>query len=231
MSITAPTVRFSIGGSTANAAPVETKSLVDMSLDDLIKARRSEDKDSLQKKRVSIKSPASAKSKKPTQAQKSVGISKANRGANTAARRGLSPSPKPTPMQIVKEVNRQQRNGSGATSNNRQGTRQSNRIRTNDNKGIKNNSAPPKSAVDAALKAMTEFGFKPPDGMKIVISFTPIDSPEFSGNNHKINKQQQTQQKNKQQQTQQKNKQQQTQPKNRQHHQRGNGKGRGGHSS
>jgi len=219
MSIAAPTVRFSIGSSTANAAPVETKSLVDMSLDDLIKARRSEDKDSLQKKRVSIKAPASAKSKKPTQAQKSVGISKAKRGANTAARRGLSPTPKPTPMQMVEEVNRQRRNGFGATSNNRQGTRQSNRIRTNvnhkpseDNKGNngnRNNIAPPKSAEDAALQAMTKFGFKAPDGMKIVISFTPIDAPEFSGENHSRNKQQQTQQKN------------------RQHQQRGNGNGKG----
>lgn len=230
MSLAAPTVRFSIGSSTSVAAPMESKSLVDMSLDDLIKARRTEDKDVLQKKRAPIKSPANSKNKKQTQAQKSVGISKANRGANTAARRGLSPNPRPTPMQIEKEVNRQQRNGSGANSNNRQGTRQSNRISAKanrktltDNKGHgnQNRSAPPKNAVDAALKAMTAFGYKPPDGMKIVISFTPTDAPEFSGNSQRNTKQQLTQHKNKQQQAQEKNKQQQ---------QRRNGRGRGNRS-
>lgn len=168
--------------------------------DDLIKARRTEDKTAnksaqeskkkevLKQKRLSIKSPANSKSKKPTQAQKSVGISKAKRGANTAARRGISPSPQPTAAQIEKEVKRQQRNGPGTANQDQKGTRQSKRIR--ENKGNQNVEAPPKSAVDAALKAMKKFGYKPPEGMKIVISFTPTDSAEFSGNPNRRKKNQ-----------------------------------------
>merc|ERR1712008_90651 len=117
---------------------------------------RTEDKENTHKKRTPIKSAANTK-KKPNSAQKSVGISKAKRGANTAARRGLSPSPRPTNCQIEKEVNRQQRNGNGSGPNNRQGqgqgARQSSRIQDRaNNRGNKKISAPPKNAVDAALR-------------------------------------------------------------------------------
>jgi len=219
MSIAMPTVGFSIGSSTATTDQLKSKSLVDMSLDDLIKARRTEDKtanksaqeskkkDALKQKRVSIKSPANTKSKKPTQAQKSVGMSKAKRGANTAARRGISPTPQPTAMQIEKEVKRQQRNGPGATTpQNRRGTRQSTRIRASDNrqplsdkktnKGNRDFEAPPKKAVDAALKAMTKFGYKPPVGMKVVISFMPKDSAELLIGNSNRRKKNQNQNQN-----------------------------------
>jgi len=224
MSIAVPTVRFSIGSSTATTAPMKSKSLVDMSLDDLIKARRTEDKttnksaqeskkaDTLKKKRVSIKSAANAKSKKPTAAQKSIGTSKAKRGANTAARRGISPSPQPTAMQIEKEVKRQLRN---------EGTRQSTRIRDNTNRNVE---GPPKNAIDAALKAMTKFGYKPPQGMRIVISFAPTNSNVFSGDTNKGKKNLDRDQGSSNQQQQRGNNQQQ-QRGNNQQQRRGRGKG------
>lgn len=47
---------------------------------------------------------------KPTGVDKSIGKNKASRSAKLAARRGLQTSNQPTPMEIEKEVYRQQRN-------------------------------------------------------------------------------------------------------------------------
>lgn len=116
-------------------------------------------------------------------------------------------------MQIEKEVNRIQRKNFVNSSQTRQGTRQSRRIRTNNKAIIDNKSkantvqegqkvaVPSKKAVNAALKAMTKAGFDAPNGMKMIVSFAPVNTNSASGrpNSHKRD-QNQNQQRNKQQQ-------------------------------
>jgi len=177
-----PTSSFSIGSS-SNSAQVESKSLVDLSLDDIMKARRAEHgKKKSGNKRASIKTKNTSKKATPT--QKSVGRSVAKRGAKIAARRGISDKSNPTSMQIEKEVKRQQQR----PSQKRQGLRSSNKTRVNkkvttDNKNKgKKVAAPSKKAVDAALKAMTKAGYDAPNGMKMVISFAPASNNGISGN-------------------------------------------------
>mmetsp|Transcript_4571 Transcript_4571/g.6675 ORF Transcript_4571/g.6675 Transcript_4571/m.6675 type:complete len:383 (+) Transcript_4571:76-1224(+) len=83
-----------------------------LSLDDMIKARRAEKKESSKKtKRTPIKSSQNISNNKPTSAQKSLGSSKAKRKASMAAKRGLKSDEKPSRGQVEREVYRQQRGG------------------------------------------------------------------------------------------------------------------------
>lgn len=125
---TSPNVTFSSG--------LESRG-VDMSLDDMIAARRKEaqaeqkqkqqskdkdkkkDKETGNNKKGNIRSGIkktqreAAKSKKPTNAQKAVGSGKAKRNAKLANKRGISNDTKATPMEVEREVYRQQRTGGG----------------------------------------------------------------------------------------------------------------------
>jgi len=89
-----------------------------LSLDDIIKQRRSEKKIEEQAKAVKKRTPIKSKENhqqqksKPTSAQKATGSSKAKRDAKMAAKRGLSNSSKPTRGNVDKEIHRQQRAGS-----------------------------------------------------------------------------------------------------------------------
>mmetsp|Transcript_20553 Transcript_20553/g.30327 ORF Transcript_20553/g.30327 Transcript_20553/m.30327 type:complete len:378 (-) Transcript_20553:802-1935(-) len=84
-----------------------------LSLDDIIKQRRSEKKNEEKakaaKKRTPIKSKENQQKSKPTTAQKATGSNKAKRDAQMAAKRGISQSPKPTKGHVEKEIYRQQR--------------------------------------------------------------------------------------------------------------------------
>lgn len=206
----------------------------------MIKARRTAGTAQLKTNGGKAKAAAAAK-KNQKAAQKSVGINKAKRNAKNAARRGIASSDKPSPMDIEREVFRQQRyaGGAGAGSRTRNNTnpRRSNRIlnvrseaekkaktrnlggvlkkrgggvrkneelrnnNKNQNSNGNNNStnnrqqkgnrnedsikAPPRKAVNAAMKAMNTAGFVAPQGMKMVISFAPVVS-----NKKKTNKKQ-----------------------------------------
>eukprot|EP01083_Nonionella_stella_P177559 624503_1 len=101
--------------------------------DDMIAARRKEaqaeqkqkqqsknkDKETGNNKKGNIRSGIkktqreAAKSKKPTNAQKAVGSGKAKRNAKLANKRGISNDTKATPMEVEREVYRQQRTGGG----------------------------------------------------------------------------------------------------------------------
>ena len=87
-----------------------------LSLDDIIKQRRTERKieevAKAAKKRTPIKSQENQQKSKPTSAQHATGSSKAKRDAKVAAKRGLSDNPKPSRGNVEKEIHRQQRAGS-----------------------------------------------------------------------------------------------------------------------
>lgn len=84
-----------------------------LSLDDIIKQRKAEEKkEQGSKKRTPVKAKETKKGK-PTSSQKATGASKAKRDAKMAAKRGISKSTKPTKGQVEKEINRQQRSGKG----------------------------------------------------------------------------------------------------------------------
>lgn len=88
-----------------------------LSLDDIIKQRRSEkkieEKAAKTKKRTPIKSKENQQKSKPTTAQKATGSNKAKRDAKMAANRGISKSPKPTKEHVEKEIYRQQKAAPG----------------------------------------------------------------------------------------------------------------------
>lgn len=170
-------------------------------LDDLIKVTRKEE--STTRRRQNPKVVKKAGDKKPTNVQKSIGQTKAKRDAAVNARRRDTPSnKKPTSMDVEKEVNRvqqnrtlqppqQQQRGGAATRGrrNRSGrgpvttaaTLQSHRNQrgrgpaaTAASTTITTALQPPtKKAVSAAVRAMKDFGFQPPKGMDVVISFAP----------------------------------------------------------
>jgi hypothetical protein len=207
----------SSGGGGGGGNETKSKSLMDMSLDDLIKARRTENKKSSSSdtKRTAIKTKSpNPKANKPTPAQRSIGTNKAKRNANTKSNRGLNTNNnggKASKSEISFEIDRQKRSSGGSNNNNDSNTtntknRRDARRRRNpaDTKAKAKNvaakkggvtpkgkkskapKAPPKRAVNAAVKAMTGAGFKPPEGMKMVISFAPTDA---NGNNNNNNTQ------------------------------------------
>ena len=81
-----------------------------LSLDDIIKQRRSEEPKQ-KKKRTPIKSRKDTNNNKPTPTQKVVGAGKAKRNAQMRAKRGLGGDGTPSKAQIDKEIYRQQRSG------------------------------------------------------------------------------------------------------------------------
>jgi hypothetical protein len=161
-----PTAPFSIGTSSTVDTSANPAALpVDMSLDEIINARRKADKGKktgdnkkTPNRRASIKSksvtPDNNNNNKNNQrrtreVQKSVGAGKAKRNAKIANRRGLASSNKANPVQIEREIYRQQRGGGGNNSNNfngndngprtRSATQPSRSIRSRNNNNNKNN--------------------------------------------------------------------------------------------
>mmetsp|Transcript_7008 Transcript_7008/g.13214 ORF Transcript_7008/g.13214 Transcript_7008/m.13214 type:complete len:293 (-) Transcript_7008:703-1581(-) len=139
---------FSIGSSTLPNAASAPGLHVDMSLDDLIKARRQQA--AMQKKnaeastgtggnigknkRVNLKAQTAAgkQQQKPSNVQKSIGSNKAKRGAKISSKRGVSDTSKATPMQIEREVYRQTRTG-GSKNESEVAPRRSRRNRNKQN--------------------------------------------------------------------------------------------------
>uniref|UniRef100_A0A7S2W4X4 Uncharacterized protein n=1 Tax=Eucampia antarctica TaxID=49252 RepID=A0A7S2W4X4_9STRA len=205
MSVQLPTAAFSVGLS-SNTVTMATESRIDMSLEEIIESRRkteakkskdkSDDKKSKHTPRAPIKSKTVGNKSKPTTAQNTGGRNQVNRKAKTAARRGISKTYKPNSADVEREVYRQQRRAPGARPNQNTQSETGQRRRRQpppanqngkteaDRKVKKRNAAPPpKKAVNAAIKAMSNAGYKVPNGMKMVISF----APEEKAKRHNVN--------------------------------------------
>jgi uncharacterized membrane protein YgcG len=183
---------------------------VSLSLDDLIKSRRKSAK------------PSKPAARKPTGADRAAGRQRATRTAKVNARRGIinnnTQGGKPSPMDIEREVYRQTRMNT-PNKKNRNAPRsrqdanaqvkarkllQSENVKKQQKKQQAAAAAPPtwvtgtkrppsKKAVNAAVTAMTENGFRVPPGMQMVISFAPApqQAPPTTTNNNQ-NKQNNT---------------------------------------
>eukprot|EP00565_Helicotheca_tamesis_P006576 CAMPEP_0185734296 /NCGR_PEP_ID=MMETSP1171-20130828/22049_1 /TAXON_ID=374046 /ORGANISM="Helicotheca tamensis, Strain CCMP826" /LENGTH=225 /DNA_ID=CAMNT_0028404255 /DNA_START=46 /DNA_END=726 /DNA_ORIENTATION=+ len=194
-----PTANFAIGTSSTTANDAVADSTIDMSLDDIISNRRKEAKQQdKNKKRGNVKAQTP---KKPTTAQKAVGSGKAKKAATARARRGIAPSAKASNMDVEKEIYRQARrprNQQGAGGRGGPNNRRSRRIadvkvkqkvqaekkKQNAKKGQSNKVTtrpPTKKALKAAVSAMTGAGYKPPEGMQMVISFAPAPAGNKGG--------------------------------------------------
>ena len=153
-----------------------------------------------------------ALARKPTAADKAAGRQRATRTAKINARRGIqqtSPG-KPSAMEIEREVYRQTRmnnqpkqektktgprsqRDSAAQVKARKQLKSDKKKKAQQQKGTTNNlpptwvagtrRPPSKKAVSAAVNAMTNAGFKVPQGMQMVISFAPAPDkpPKSSG--------------------------------------------------
>lgn len=156
-------------------------------LDDLIKVSRKQSGSSeaaVKRRRKSIKS--DKKDDKPTTVQKSIAQTKARRDAayKTARREGADGSAdtrkKATLMDIDKEVDRVRKNKSLQAPQRKQQQPQRGRPRRAPSASTATApeafQAPTKKAVSAAVQAMKEFGFQPPKGMDVVISFAPKET-------------------------------------------------------
>jgi len=171
------------------------QSRVDMSLDDLIKVSRKQSGSSeaaVNRRRKNIKS--DKKDDKPTTVQTSIAQTKARRDAayRTARREGADGSAgtrkKATLMDIDKEVDRVRKNKSLQQVPQRKQQPLRGRPRRAPTTPAATTTtpeafqAPTKKAVSAAVQAMKEFGFQPPKGMDVVISFAPKETktPNFS---------------------------------------------------
>jgi len=180
---------FTIGTSSSIAAPSGGATSMDVSLDDMIRQRRTK----------------AAKAGRPSAVDRSVGSGRAKRQASANARRGITDTKKPSRMQIEREANRVARQSDrGKTTTTtaaaagrgrkakpeavvRAKERQDKKRRQEAKKkssGSSDNVIPPawiggtrrppsKKAVTAAVEAMTDAGFKVPRGMQMVISFAP----------------------------------------------------------
>jgi hypothetical protein len=161
--------------------------------DDLIKVSRKQSGSSeaaVNRRRKNIKS--DKKDDKPTTVQTSIAQTKARRDAayRTARREGADGSAgtrkKATLMDIDKEVDRVRKNKSlqQAPQRKQQALRGRPRRAPSTPAGTTPEAfqAPTKKAVSAAVQAMKEFGFQPPKGMDVVISFAPKETktPNFS---------------------------------------------------
>mmetsp|Transcript_23879 Transcript_23879/g.39477 ORF Transcript_23879/g.39477 Transcript_23879/m.39477 type:complete len:280 (-) Transcript_23879:996-1835(-) len=180
-------------GTSANIAPSTGNNKMDMSLDDMIKTRRTSSR-------------VKASTAKASTADKTVAKGRAKRQAAANNRRGLAPTKKPSAMDIEKEVYRQTRRSTSSTK--KQATQPGRKPRTQADlktkarqekkkagakKGGKKQQdeqhlpptwiggtrrPPSKKAVAAAVDAMTDSGFKVPRGMQMVISFAPAPNQD-----------------------------------------------------
>lgn len=127
---------------------------------------------------------------------KSIGKSKAQRQAQVNGRRLNSQrNAKPKQADIDKEVKRQTVKENANKSNSmrvRNGSRRRVVLPNLAAKQTKRNvvpRTPTKKAVSAAVQAMANNGFRPPEGMQMVISFAPAPDAEkklsFKGNDSK----------------------------------------------
>jgi hypothetical protein len=212
MSVQLPSAPFSIGTS-SNTVKLATESRVDMSLDDIIKNRQKAEKknkkdNDIRKKRTtrtSIKGKATNNNSKTITAQKTGGRNQASRKAKTAAKRGLTNNSKPNSADVDREVYRQQRRAPGGRNNQnnqtQNGQRRSRRPSQSNQNGKteadrkvkarntpRQTNPPPQKAVSAAVKAMSNAGYKVPNGMKMVISFKPEDKGKKRNANQNKNR-------------------------------------------
>lgn len=171
---------FAIGTSLSIAAPTPGAggNSMDMSLDEMIKTRRS------------------TRVRTTSTADKTVAKGRAKRTAGANARRGLVATDKPSAKAIEKEVVRQAKRKPKAKPAEPQKGRKARseadikmkNKQTQKEKASKKKSAEPymppawiggtrrppsKKAITAAVDAMTDSGFKVPRGMQMVISFAP----------------------------------------------------------
>lgn len=134
------------------------------------------------------------KSTKPSNADRSVATGKAKRDATLRARRGMSQSNKPSPMEVEKEVYRQSRKTAVAKKNSEKkasGGRlpPNSSLREKNNKSVGKKKSPPqdastiavfgvktpsKKAVEAAVAGMKSAGIQIPVGHMVSITFVPI---------------------------------------------------------
>lgn len=151
--------------------------------------------------------------RKPTAADKAIGKARASRTAKITARRGIERNTqaqgKPSAMEIEREVYRQTRmNNDQPKGKKQQRSRKDSAAQVKARKQQKTETKkmaakkdganvpptwvsgtrrpPSKKAVNAAVTAMTNHGFKIPPGMQMVISFAP--APEKPPPNQKKNK-------------------------------------------
>ena len=163
--------------------------------DDLIKANKAPRRSNQRRHFFDAATSKSAADNKPTSIQKSVGQSKAKRQAAVNARRqggaAANANKKPTAMEIEKEISRVRKNKSThpppqqrKTGGQQQRQQQGPNPRRHESGGggaaagtagatTTEMKAPTKKAVSAAVRVMKDFGFQPPKGMDVVISFAP----------------------------------------------------------
>jgi len=165
-------------------------SLFSLLTDDMIKNRRRSTRSTTTRR---------AAARKPTAADKAAGRQRATRTAKINARRGIQQNAngKPSAMEIEREVYRQTRMSNTPNKGKKKGTRsrkESNQqvkarkqTKAQQKKKAQQKAAasvpstwvagtrrpPSKKAVNAAVTAMTDAGFKVPKNMQMVISFAP----------------------------------------------------------
>ena len=135
--------------------------------------------------------------KKATTVDKAAGAGRAKRSAATAARRGMTNTSKPSPMEVEKEVYRQSRRT--ATTKEKQvqksaagrlppkakpkNERKKDAPKKNAPKqnaaapAIFGGRTPSRKAIEAAVNGMETGGFKVPKGMQVIITFVPAPEP------------------------------------------------------
>jgi len=145
--------------------------------------------------------------RKPTAADKAAGRQRATRTAKINARRGIQQNAegKPSAMEIEREVYRQTRmNNTPAKGKNGPRSRKDSAAQVKARKTDKKKKQqqqqkgavpptwvagtrrpPSKKAVSAAVHAMTDAGFKVPQGMQMVISFAPAPDTKPPANQKK----------------------------------------------
>lgn len=173
--------KFSIG---TTSAPVMSK--VDMSLDDIMKSRRDEAKTSnLRNTRHKVDPKKLIENAAKNSGKRRVGVRRASKDAATANRRGLRDSKAPTKMEVEKEVKKEMKKtvkfGAGANRKRNELAERGGRKKMTPRGRAR---PPTQKAIKAAVSAMTNAGFKVPEGMKVVISVEKEPgATQVSGNN------------------------------------------------
>lgn len=128
--------------------------------------------------------------KKASTADRSIATGKAKRAAAMKAKRGLTPTKAPTAMEIEREVYRQSRKTDNAkkkkenkatggriapdsTARNKKKKEKKATGKVDPPAAIFGGRAPPKKAIEAAIKGMEGAGFKIPKGHQMMMTFVP----------------------------------------------------------